>query len=169
MNSPLETYDVLREKDVKVFEIVQFHLERISIGINQKISFKQKYKNPWTIEVVEFIQKSIFYEFFRAVRDYKISFGRNISTIKDKKKNSTSFIIEFTHYGCMRYHFTQSTTFTQDHIDKLFTKTNSIENKANIVINEEKPLLITYKIKTGMCSIKAHYMVKNKYGTVCSF
>ena len=165
----LETYEVLRKQDVKVSSLVVFHLNRMLTGIKRKIIFRQKFKDPWTAEVIEFIEKQVFYQYFRALRDYHISFGRTTETVRDKKGNPVSYIITFTHFGCLRFHLKEGTNTTPNDIKNFFTKKDKNGNKATVLCTTEKPAVMTYKIKTGACHLKVKYQITNKYGNVCSY
>ena len=163
---PLETYQVLEKKEVKVEPIVKWTLKRIVFSISRRITFKQKFKNPWTVEVSEFIHESVFYEIFRAIRDYKISYGREIEVVRDKKNSIKEYIIKFNHFGALAFHLKQLTNIN---IIERFTKINASGNKAEVQATSEKPAIIRYKKSTGAFTIQLHYRVSNRYGNVCSF
>ena len=55
-----ESYDHLDKQQVNVTEILYWHYKRIIESINRRLSFRQKYKNPWTIEVTEAINREVF-------------------------------------------------------------------------------------------------------------
>ena len=105
---PLETYEELKKKEVKVANILSFHFARIICCIHRKLSFKQKFKNPWTINVSEYLSRDCFYEFFRAVRDYKIAYGRKCEITNYKTGDTKEYVITFTHLGCFRFHLCQT-------------------------------------------------------------
>ena len=77
--------EILKKKEVKVAGnfIIPFHT--YIILHTQKMSFKQKLKNPWLINVSEYLCRDLFYNFFRAVRDYKIAYGRTCEIVYTKK------------------------------------------------------------------------------------
>lgn len=164
----MQSYDELRKSEVKVSPVLEWHLKRVLNSIHRKITFKQKFKNPWCVEVVEYLYKDIFYQFFRAVRDYRTSFGRNVDIVREKSGTPKEYILKFSHFGALVFHLNLATNKTCD-IAKLFTKSNPLGNTAEIEVSEEKPAVIRYKIKTGTMTIKMHYCVKNKYGNICSF
>ena len=82
-------YKSLKEKNIKVFEVLQYHLNRIVIGIQRKISFKQTFTKPFQIEIVEYLEATCFYQFFKAVSDYS-EFGRKVTILRDKRENQKS-------------------------------------------------------------------------------
>ena len=77
--------EILKKKKVKVTEILSFHFTRILFCIHRRLSFKQKLKNPWLINVSEYLCRDLYYNFFRAVRDYKIAYGRTCEIVYTKK------------------------------------------------------------------------------------
>ena len=164
--APLETYEVLRNKDVKIASILQFHFKRILASLYRKISFHQKYRNPWVIEVTEYISSEVYYQFFRAVRDYKISYGVVAKVTKDSKGFSKEYILEFNHLGAFRFHLKE---VANESVDNYFKKSNSIGNNGSIIVSDEKKAVFKYKVGTGTLNIQLHYTVTNKYGNCVSF
>ena len=49
-------YKSLEEKNIKVLEVLQYHFNRIIIGLHRKISFKQTFTKPFQIEIVEYLE-----------------------------------------------------------------------------------------------------------------
>ena len=75
--------------------------------LNRRITFKEKYKNPWIVEVGEHIHLSVFYEWFKAISDYKTEFGRTINIKRNSKNKPSNYTIVFNHVGCFKFHFTK--------------------------------------------------------------
>ena len=63
----MESYQILGTKQVGVKALLEWHTTSIVKSVNRKISFKQKFKNPWNIEVQESIYREVFMELFKAV------------------------------------------------------------------------------------------------------
>lgn len=162
----LETYEVLKEKKLNVVVTLQYHLKRILDSIRRKISFHQKFRNPWVIEVTEYIAPPIYYELFRAVRDYKISAGFVAETVKDSKNCTKEYLLEFNHLQVFKHHLQE---VLEEEIDLFFHKTNSIGNVGCVVASPERKITLQYKVKTGALFISMHYSVTNKYGNLISF
>lgn len=120
---PLETYQVLANKHVKTYEIIQFHFKKILQGIYRRLTFKQKFKNPWVAEVGEYICPEVFYEYYKAIRDFKISFGRTTEVKRNKQGKPTSYTIKFNHLGCMNFHLKKSIdgSSTDEYLKKQIT------------------------------------------------
>ena len=160
----LETYDELKKKKLDAFTILQFHFNRIITGINRKLTFKHKLHNPWIIEIIEFVAPNAFYEFFRAVRDYKIQSGFTAVTVKNKKKTPKEYILTFTHKGVFKFHIEQIQGEFIGHLKK--TSTNG--NVASVVISEESPAIFHFKLN-GTLKVHLKYTVVNKYGNCVSY
>ena len=70
------SYDKLKYKEAKVVEILEFHVNHLIEGAFHRLTFQQKYRNPWCIEVTERLHYKIFFEWFKAIEDHCISCGR---------------------------------------------------------------------------------------------
>ena len=46
-----ESYDALEEKMIDIKGILSFHVFKILQRLNRRITFKEKFKNPWIVEV----------------------------------------------------------------------------------------------------------------------
>ena len=71
-----KSYDNLEKQQIDVSHILHWPFKRIIESISRRISFHQKYKNPWNVEVTEAINREVFIKFFQAIRDYKVEYGR---------------------------------------------------------------------------------------------
>ena len=100
-----ESYGSLEEKKIDIKSILSFHVLKILESLNRRITFKEKFKNPWTVEVGEHIHFSVFYEWFKAISDYKIEFGRTINIKRNSKNKPSNYTIVFNHFGCFKFHF----------------------------------------------------------------
>ena len=61
-------------------------------------------RNPRKILISLPIHQSVYYAWFRAVRDSPPSFRRILTTNKNKRKNIVEERIEFKHPGVFKYH-----------------------------------------------------------------
>ena len=64
-------YTLLEAKTVALKDLWKWHMVRIINSVNRKISFKQKFKDPWQVTVQEFVYADCFIQWFRIIRDYK--------------------------------------------------------------------------------------------------
>ena len=78
------SYEKLKRKVHLVQEILHFHItiSHLLECVYRRLSFRQKFKNLWLIEATERLNCKIFYELFKVIEDYSITFGRET----DKKR-----------------------------------------------------------------------------------
>ena len=129
----MESYQILGTKQVGVKALLEWHTTSIVKSVNRKISFKQKFKNPWNIEVQESIYREVFMELFKAVRDYKIQYGRILDADRDRNGVGKIFKITFTHFGAFKFHLTQLSNNSVD-ILQLFSEKNKAGNSAVVIV-----------------------------------
>ena len=86
---------------------------------------------------------------------------------QNKKKKPTEYTINFTHFGCSKFHIEK--IIGKDKLVKYFQKENKSAAKAKVVINQEKPAIMSYKLSTGSLTLSVNYEVENRYRMVCSF
>ena len=164
----MESYELLQEKNINVLELLEWHFLRITASARRTISFKQEYQDPWTIKVVEPVVRSVFIEAFRAIRDYKISYGRKINVVRDNKGIAKVYCITFTHFGALNFHI-RHLTREKVNIAELFSKKSSVGNTASVVLSEEKHGILTFNVSKSIFTLELSYAVNNQYGIVCSF
>ena len=46
-----DSYDALEEKKIDIKVISSFHVLKILKNLNRRITFKEKFTNPWIIEI----------------------------------------------------------------------------------------------------------------------
>ena len=56
-----DSYDALEEKKIDIKGILSFHVLKILKNLNRCITFKEKFTNPWIIEIGEHIHFSAFF------------------------------------------------------------------------------------------------------------
>ena len=131
------SYDLLDGKKIKVKEILDLHTCKIIESVHRRITFKETFKNPWCSQAAENIHFGVFYEWFKAIEDFHSHFDRTTDIKRDKKKKPTEYNINFTHFGCLKFHI--ESIIGTDKFGKYFQKENKSGAKANVVINKEKP------------------------------
>ena len=163
------SYERLSVQKYDVSIILDWHFKSIIGNINRRLSFKQRFKNPWKIEVTEKIHRDIFIKAFQAIRDYDIEYGRTYSVKRDKNKICVLYNICFTHLGALKFHLHKLSGFSKEEIDKKFNKAQKNKGKAYIVVSEEKPATIVYNCRNTTLTFNVSYEVENVYGNLCSF
>ena len=112
--------------------------------MHRRIIFKETFKNPWCSQAAENIHFGVFYEWFTAIEDFHIHFGRITEIKRNKKKKPTEYTINFTHFGWLKFHIEK--VIVKDKLGKYFQKKNKSGAKAKVVITEEKPAIMSYKL-----------------------
>ena len=63
------SHEKLKKKEHSVQEILKFHISHLLECVYRRLSFRQKFKNPWLIEATERVNCKIFFEWFKAIED----------------------------------------------------------------------------------------------------
>ena len=80
-----ESYEILKTKNVKTSVLLEWNFRIILKTVSRRITQRKKLKNPWTVLVSVDIHSSVYLEFYHAVKDYKIKFGRKVAVTRDKR------------------------------------------------------------------------------------
>ena len=164
-----DSYAAVRKHKSDTCDTLEWHFTTVVKSIHRKISLHQRYKNPWKITISEKIKFDTFLQFYKAVRDFRVKYGRTINLEKYKNQSMKTIVIKFTHLGALKFHLNQITNGNIKNIGDLFEKKLSNENKGTVVVTDEKPATLTYKVATHMLTIDISYEVCNRYGNICSF
>ena len=105
--SLLQTYEILKTKKVDIASLLEFHFTQVLNSIRRRLTPRQKFRNPWTIEVQREIFSPAFIELYRAVKDYIISFGREVTVERNSKGVLKLITIKFTHKGAFKFHLSK--------------------------------------------------------------
>ena len=165
----MESYERLKTKKTDTAKIIEWHFQTILKNIKRRITFRQRYRNPWHIEVTERIQRDVFIASFKAIRDYTVQFGTTIDIDKDRKGIATKYTITFNHLGAFKFHIHKLSNIEKDKIVKQYFKKMSNNGVAEVSVTDNKVATIEYKCSTSTLKLKLSYTVKNNYGTICSF
>ena len=63
------SYADLKSKNAPTINILVFFVNRLIVSVYRKLTFRQKYKDPWTIVALGVIPKDIFYEWYKAIEE----------------------------------------------------------------------------------------------------
>ena len=160
------SYQILEEKKIYVKQILEFHIKSVINILKRRITFREKYKNPWRAEAEVLIQFDIFYNWYKSIEDYTTSFGRTLEVVRSKNRKAKHFKIEFNHLGSLNLHLEKITGYKVS--DLLWKKNKKSGAKAKLLVNTEKRAIIDYKVSTGIMKMSVYYEAKNRYGIVCS-
>ena len=162
------SYEKLKRKEHSVQEILHFHISHLLECVHRRLSFRQKFKNPWLIEATERLNCKIFYEWFKAIEDYSIAFGRETEIRRDKSRlrNVKEYKVVFTHLGTFKFHISQ--IIGKDNLDLVKVNKTTGAN-VKIVVSSEKPAVLVYNVKKGHVTLCVNYELYNRYDVLCSF
>ena len=162
-----DSYESLSEKKIEVLPLVSFHFLEVLRCIKRRIVAKQTVRNPWMVRIRTKIPATVFFEWYRAVRDFRAAYGRDIRVVKDKKRKDIlkEITITFYHIGPLKFHLLKAVdgnAVIKDYIEK---KIGTSVGK--IVVSREKPFIFTFRVAQGSLSINASYQIENRYGIIC--
>ena len=124
---------------------------RVKQGIRNKCKF--------SLKQAVYIYHTLFLEWYRAIRDYLLEFGRNISTKKDHYQRLQSVTIKFHHKGSFSFHVGKVLKDVKSFIEK------SVSGyKIKVNFSEEKPFTFTFNVKKELLHIDGFFTVQNRYG-----
>ena len=103
----LDSYKELKKYKVNISTLLEWHFSTIICSVSRKLTLKQKFRNPWEISICSLIHRDIFFQAYRAIRDFHIEYGRTVQVTKDKKGDIKLIRIIFTHFGALKYHLHQ--------------------------------------------------------------
>ena len=131
----MSSYSHLVKKTTSVVNILNFVLYRSLKSIYRKLSFRQKYRNPWIIVASEPIAREICYEWLKAINDHLPDFGRTVKIVRNKSGKTVSYTIKFTPIGTFKFHVAK--IIREDKIN--FVKENkTTKEKVKVVCIDEK-------------------------------
>lgn len=165
--STLDTYAVLRSETFGVGELLKYHFVEVIKLVYKKITQKENFRNPWEIILKREIFSQLYIQFYRAIKDFRTSFGRTVTVDRDSKNKIKSIKIVFTNLSALKLHLKELTNLSKADISKYFARSWKNGNTAKVVVSEEKPVVFIFKISTNSLVINMSYELKNKYGTVC--
>ena len=171
MASPVDisSYERLESRSIDYHVLIEWHFTSIINSASKRISFRQSYKNPWTVSVDEKIQRQVFIECFKAIRDFSIEYGRDIHVKRDKNCIGQEYTLKFWHHGALVFHLSKLSKLSKDHITNLFKKSHKTKGTASVVVSEQKPSILKYNCKKSLLTLTISYEVENKYGIKVSF
>ena len=92
-------------------------------SINRRLTFHQKYKCSWTIEIIDAINREILIKGFQTVRDHIQAYDVTYSAKRDRRGNGTHYTLTLTRLGTLKFHLHKLSGFEKEQIDNLLKKT----------------------------------------------
>lgn len=158
----MDTYAILNVEKVEVVETINFHIHRLLSSVRWKITFKTKFKDPWIVLATKTMSPTIFYRWFRAIRDHM-----NHNNKRQTREPQRILYSIFPPW-CIKVPFDERSWASK--CGQFFWKKKSLDCIAYVEVdNVEKRAILTYKVNSGRLSLRLKFSVKNKFGFVCSF
>ena len=122
----------------------------------------------WLIDATERLSSKIVYEWFKAVEDYSITFGRETEIKRDKSRlrNEKEYKVVFTYLGTFKFHISQG--IGKDKLD-LIKVNKTTGAKVKNFLSPEKRAVLVYNVKKRHVTLCINYELYNRYDALCSF
>ena len=157
------SYVYVKEKKILLFPILKDSFQHAMKSVHRRIKQRKSIRNSGKISVKIQIHKTLFVEFWKAV---KIGFRSMAApTTKDKKGLVKEFKISFVHKGTFVYHINQ---VIEEKVETFITRKFTAGSKGVIKITPDTPFVITFNTNRKEMTLKCSYDVVNRYGNVCA-
>ena len=163
----MDTYKHLTSHKSDTGALVHWHFKLVLQSIRRKITSKQTFRDPFTVCVTLLINPDLFFQAYRAVRDYTIQLGIKTECQKTAKKKVKSYSIQFERLGVFKFHIAKLSNC--ENISYYLKKTFKCGGKGAVDVSQEKPAILTYKVSTGTLTLKCFFTYTNSYGHICSY
>ena len=164
----LDSFGLLRETTINVSGLVEWHITAILTQLRRQIKTRQSNWHPWQINISRLINDKVFWEAYRAIRDFRSNFGYRIVQERFRNGKLKKIIITFHHSGAFKYYMLQLCNGNIA-VGNFLKRDLPHGIKGKILITQEKPLIFTYITSSSLCKVTAYYEIVNEYGTVVSF
>ena len=124
-------------------------------------------KKPLLIEATERYNYQIMCEWFRAIEDYSVVFGRETEIKRDKSRlrNVKEHKRVFTHLETFKFHISQ--IIGKDNLG-LVKVNKTTGGKVKTVVSSEKPAVLVYNVRKGHVTLRVNYELYNRYDVLCA-
>ena len=172
--SSFDSYQALRKAKSNTTELLRWHFTTILEGIYRRLVTKEKFKDPWEIRVKLSVHRSVFLEFYKAVRDHVTSYGRTTTSTKGKAGKIKTYQIEFEKLASFVRHvsliFQHAESEGQIKVNGYLKRTwDSSGSTATVICSADKPIKVQYSTVKSKLTVQIKYEVTNKYGETCSY
>ena len=101
------SYDRLKEAKVDAFPILADTITCLLKSIKRRIKPNPTVRSPWQIQVKTNLHSSLFWEYYKAIKNWSSGFGRTLYVERKKNGFVKSYQITFHHKGTLEYHLGQ--------------------------------------------------------------
>ena len=133
-------------------------------SIKRRIKPTPSIRSPWKIQVKSNLHSTLFWEFYRAVKNWSSEFGRTLHVEKKKNGFPKAYTITFFHKGTFEYHLSQG---TGESVKKHLKKKLKGGAVGQVAVSEEKPVVLKHNISRAELTLNIFYEIINRYGNSC--
>ena len=167
INGIIDTYKYLEKHQSETKKLIHWHFKLVLTSLRRKITLRQKYRDPYTITVSTLVHPEVYYQAFRAVRDFDAKIGFTATTERTAKGKAKLHILKFDRLGVFKYHFKKLSDVKN--IGYYCKKEFKRGETGTLEVSADKPAVVTYKISTGTLTLQCSYVCTNSFGHVVSF
>ena len=148
------SYEKFFSKECNVSDIAEWKFLEFLKIIKRRLTFRQKFTNPWSIILTESIHRSIFVPVYQAIRDHIVHRAISMKVERNRIGEGEKFHIEFKHVEELIFHLSKICKITKDEVRSFFYKQGTNERKAKVIVSEEKPFSLAFDAKKSRITIK---------------
>ena len=163
----MDTYAVLKEEKVPLCGLLSFELKSILGKIYRRLFIRQTLNNHWKVVVTHNIHSSIYYKFFRAIRDFNMKFCLSTSTKRDKRDRIKTLTVRFTDIRSAIYRLSKELDDSKDST-KPYTNKKVKDCTIKLKASKNEPNVMEYAYSRSKLTISGGFALKNCYGNVVS-
>ena len=141
----IDFYEWMQRERGSYGELVNFYFANVVKQIYRKLTFKEKFKNPWKIISKIVVPFPVFNCGYRAIRDFVPSIGKTTKITNDCKGRPKEYILTFTLNGPFKMHMDKLSGNSID-VLKFMKKKDKIGNIAKVNVTENSPATLVYKV-----------------------
>jgi len=123
----MDSYEKLKETQVDVKPNLSDCFIDLLKSVHRKLTTRETIRNNRRAVAAVNIHKSIYFTFYKALKDWGSSFGRSIRLEKKRNGEIKKIIIEFIHKGTLVCHMKKVTNTPIKRYLKKSVKNNTIE------------------------------------------
>ena len=144
------SYETFKLKDCNVAVIAEWHFLELLKVVKRRLIFRQKFTNPWIINITENIHNIPVYQ---AVRDHTLHYNIHFTVKWDRIGNGEKYSIYFQHLGELIFHLSKITNITKLAVKEFLHKAGMNDRTAEVVVSDEKTFSIEYDVKKSKLTV----------------
>ena len=157
------SYERLNNKDIKIVPLLELSFTDALKSVHRKIS-QRSLRKAGKISVRSKLHKLVFWEFYRAIKNWSSEFGRTLSVSKNRQGFVKQYKIVFHHKGTLKFHLGK---LVPGDLDKYLVKKFAAGSRGVVEVNETTPFHITFNTNRNEMIFDCKFNTINRYGNVC--